>query len=54
MTNGQQVKIAHPSFPGRTFYGVVVRKSGTGFRVRYESFGMMATETFYPRALEAL
>jgi hypothetical protein len=55
MTSGQQVKIVnHPSLPGRTFFGVIVRKAGAGFRVRYECFGAMMTETFYPRALEAI
>jgi hypothetical protein len=54
MQKGQRVRVLHPSFPGRSFEGVILRKQGAGFLVRYESFGIMAREVFWPERLEVI
>lgn len=46
MIAGQSVIVRNPMLPGRTFRGVILRKTPNGFSVRYESFGIMAKQTF--------
>jgi hypothetical protein len=54
MAKGTRVLVSHPMMPGRKFEGVVVGKNTAGIRVRYESFGAMFTETFFPTRVEAI
>lgn len=48
---GQSVIVSPPMTPLARHPGVIVRKAKYGWRVRYDSWGVMFTDTFSERAL---
>ena len=53
IAKGSRVIVSLEMLPGREFWGEVMQCRKNGYRVRYESFGAMFTDTFSPSRVRA-